>query len=130
MPSYYVILEREIPNFDAYVNGHGLSKDSDRLEQLAKGIGVKPLLSFFSVSQEELILLLNSAVSADLNIKSEKEQWFSAEDGLRTVRALMDSLQKTQSTAREKLVSELREFERVLIVAHEQDIGWHLGIDY
>ncbi len=130
MPSYYVILEREIPNFDAYVNGHGLSKDSDRLEQLAKGIGVKPLLSFFSVSQEELISLLNGAVSADLNIKSEKEQWFSAEDGLRTVRALMDSLQKTQSTAREKLVSELREFERVLIVAHEQDIGWHLGIDY
>jgi len=130
VPSYYVILEREIPNFDAYVNGHGLSKDSDRLEQLAKGIGVKPLLSFFSVSQEELISLLNGAVSADLNIKSEKEQWFSAEDGLRTVRALMDSLQKTQSTAREKLVSELREFERVLIVAHEQDIGWHLGIDY
>lgn len=130
MPSYYVILEREIPNFDAYVNGHGLSKDSDRLEQLAKGIGVKPLLSFFSVSQEELISLLNGAVSADLNIKSEKEQWFSAEDGLRTVRALMDSLQKTQSTAREKLVSELREFERVLIVAHEQDIGGHLGIDY
>jgi len=130
VPSYYVILEREIPNFDAYVNGHGLSKDSDRLEQLAKGIGVKPLLSFFSVSQEELISLLNGAVSADLNIKSEKEQWFSAEDGLRTVRALMDSLQKTQSTARERRVSELREFERVLIVAHEQDIGWHLGIDY
>ncbi len=130
MPSYYVILEREIPNFDVYVSGHGLSRDSDRLEQLAKGIGVKPLLSFFSVSQEELISLLNGAVSADLNIKSEKEQWFSAEDGLRTVRALMDSLQKTQSTAREKLVSELREFERVLIVAHEQDIGWHLGIDY
>ncbi len=130
MPSYYVILEREIPNFDVHVNGHGLSKDRDRLKQLAKGIGVKPLLSFFSVSQEELISLLNGAVSADLNIKSEKEQWFSAEDGLRTVRALMDSLQKTQSTAREKLVSELREFERVLIVAHEQDIGWHLGIDY
>lgn len=130
MPSYYVILEREIPGFDVYVNGHALSKESNRLERLGKQIGVKPLLSFFSVSQGELTSLLDGADPADLDIKSEKEQWFSAEDGLNTVRALMDHLRKTQSTDKGQLINELREFERVLVAAHEQNIGWHLGIDY
>jgi hypothetical protein len=130
VPSYYVILEREIPGFDVYVNGHALSKESNRLERLAKQIGVRPLLSFFSVSQGELTSLLDGADPADLDITSEKEQWFSAEDGLKTVRALMDHLKKTQSTDEGQLINELREFERVLAAAHEQNIGWHLGIDY
>jgi hypothetical protein len=128
--SYYVVLEREIPSFDVYVNGQRLSKASDRLEKLAKQIGVRPLLSFFSPSREELTSILDGVDPVDLRIKSQKEQWFSAEDGLRTVRALMDSLRKTQSTNGEQLVTELRDFERVLLTAHEQDIGWHLAIDY
>jgi hypothetical protein len=130
MPSYYIILETEIPNFDVYVNGNWLSKEGENLERLAKRIGVKPLMSFFSVSQEEVASLLEDVDVTSLEVKTQEEQWFSAEDGLRTVRALMDSLQKTQSTAGEQLVAELQEFERVLVAAHEQNIGWHLGIDY
>jgi len=130
VPSYYVILEREIPGFDVYVNGHALSNESNRIERLAKQIGVKPLLSFFSVSQGDLTSLLDGAPPADLDIQSEKEQWFHAEDGLKTVRALMDHLKKTQSTEEGQLINELREFERVLVAAHQQNIGWHLGIDY
>jgi hypothetical protein len=130
VPSYYVVLERRIPNFDVYVNGHGLSKNTDLLERLATQAGVKPLLSFFSVSQEELTSVLDDADPVNLNIESQKEQWFSAEDGLQTIHALMDSIQKTQSTAKDHLAGELLEFERVLTAAHEQNIRWHLGIDY
>jgi hypothetical protein len=132
MPSYYIVLERTIPNFDGYVNGNMLSKESDTLERLAKKSGVTPLLSFFSVDPEEVTSLVGDEGETieRLSGKAPKEQWFDAEDGLSTVRALVDSLQRMQSTAGERLVAELREFERVLVAAHEQGIGWHLGIDY
>jgi hypothetical protein len=132
MPSYYIVLERTIPNFDVYVNGNMLAKESDTLERLAKKSGVTPLLSFFSIDSEEVTSLVGDEGETieKLGGKAPKEQWFSAEDGLRTVRALVDSSQRTQSTAGEGLIAELREFERVLVAAHGHGIGWHLGIDY
>ncbi len=132
MPSYYIVLERTIPNFDVYVSGNMLAKESDTLERLAKKSGVTPLLSFFSIDPEEVTSLVGDEGETieRLGGKATKEQWFNAEEGLRTVRALVDSLQRTQSTAGERLVGELREFERVLVSAHELGIGWHLGIDY
>lgn len=60
MPSYYIVLEKEIPNLDVYVNGNALSKESDALEGLAKRIGVTPLLSFFSASSEEITALVGN----------------------------------------------------------------------
>ena len=91
-----------------------------------------PLLSFFSIDPEEVTSLVgdDGETIEKLGGKVPKEQWFNAEDGLRTVRALVDSSQRTLSTGREGLVAELREFERVLVAAHGQGIGWHLGIDY
>jgi|SRR6267143_2666903 len=132
MPSYFIVLERTIPNFDVYVNGNMLAKESDTLERLAKKSGVTPLLSFFSIDPEEVTSLVgdDGETIEKLGGKVPKEQWFNAEDGLRTVRALVDSSQRTLSTGREGLVAELREFERVLVAAHGQGIGWHLGIDY
>jgi hypothetical protein len=57
MPSYYIVLERTIPNFDVYVNGNALAKESDTPERLAKKSGVTPLLSFFSFDPEEVTSL-------------------------------------------------------------------------
>src|SRR6266478_4355401 len=95
MPSYYIVLEKTIPNFDVYVNGNMLAKESDALERLAKKIGVRPLLSFCSVSPEEV-----TSVAGDegetierLGGKAPREQWFNAEDGLTTVRKLMSHLE-------------------------------------
>jgi len=93
MPFYYILLERTIPNFDVYVNGNKLAKESDTLERLAKKSGVTPLLSFFSIDPEEVISLVGDEGETieKLGGKASKEQWFSAKDGLRTVRALVDS---------------------------------------
>src|SRR5260370_42007643 len=54
MPSYYIVLEKDIHNFDVYVNGNMLAKESDALERLAKKIVVTPLVCFFSIGTLEL----------------------------------------------------------------------------
>ena len=83
MPSYYIVLEKDIPSLDVYVNGNALSGNSDSLEKLAKKIGVTSLLSFFSVSPEEVNSLLQGGETTEsLGIKVPAKKWFSAKDGL------------------------------------------------
>ena len=132
MPSYYIVLEQDIPNFDAYVNGNMLAKESDTLERLAKEGGAATLLSFFSTSPEELTSLVGDEEETvgSLGAKAPEEQWFNAEDGLHAVRKLMSHLQSTELQKRDQVLSNLKEFERVLEEASHRGIRWHLAIDY
>jgi hypothetical protein len=132
MPSYYIVLEKKIPNLDVYVNGNALSRDSDSLEKLAKKIGVPSLLSFFSVSPEEVNSLLgdDGETTKSLGIKAPAKKWFSAKEGLDTVRKLIDHLEKSEQAESKQAISNLKEFERVLESANQIGVRWHLAIDY
>ena len=132
MPSYYIVLEKEIPNFDVYVNGNALVKESDTLERLAKKIGVRSLMSFFSVSPEELTALVgdHGETIENLGVKAPTEQWFSAEDGLNVVRKLMNNLESLGPARSTAVLSNLKEFERVLEAASQCGARWHLAVDY
>jgi hypothetical protein len=131
MPSYYIVLGKDIPNFDVYVNGNSLASDSDSLEKLAKKIGVTTFLSFFSVSPEEVNSLLEEGQTVEsLGIKVPAKKWFSAKDGLNTVKELINNLDELETTKREQILSNLKEFERVLEAANQAGVRWHLAIDY
>jgi len=132
MPSYYIVLERTIPNFDVYVNGDMLAKESDVLEKLAKKIGVTPLLSFFSVGPGELTSLVGDEGETieKLGVKAPIEQWFNAEDGLIAVRRLISHLESVELGRSDQVLSNLKEFEKVLETANERGVRWHLAIDY
>jgi hypothetical protein len=54
MPSLYIILDKKIPGADTYVNGNFLPKHNDKLERMAKGLRVTPLMNFFSISKGEM----------------------------------------------------------------------------
>jgi|SRR5258708_5165655 hypothetical protein len=132
MPSYYIVLERAIPIFDVYVNGNMLAKESDTLEKLAKKIGVTPLLSFFSIGPEELTSLVgdDGETIEKLGVKAPNEQWFNAEDGLITVRKLISHLEFLELERSNQVLSNLKDFERVLEAASQSGVRWHLAIDY
>ena len=132
MPSYYIVLEKQIPNFDVYVNGNALAKESDALERLAKRIGAKPLLSFFSVSPDELTALVedHGETIENLGTKAAAEQWFSADDGLNAVGGLMNNLESLKLAQSAAVLSNLKEFVRVLEAARQRGTRWHLAIDY
>jgi hypothetical protein len=132
MPSYYIVLEKKIPNLDVYVNGNALSRDSDSLEKLAKKIGVISLLSFFSVSPDEVNSLIgdDGETVKSLGIKVPAKKWFSAKEGLSTVRGLINHLEKSEQSGSKQAISNLKEFERVLEAANQSGVRWHLAIDY
>ena len=90
--AWYIVLEREIPGFDHFVNGKAVAKAGDRLDSLAKEKGLPSLMSFFSISTEELAAFAEGhAVSLK---QSSPQRWFSADDGLKTVNGLIDEAEK------------------------------------
>jgi hypothetical protein len=127
----YIILDREIPGADTFVNGKSLARHNDELEKIAKGLKVTPLMSFFSVSKEGLLAAAEE-YGIDLNEakSTNEEKWFTAEEGLRTVKALLKNLNKSQLIDAARIEADLREFIRVLELARANDRRWHLGVDY
>ena len=54
--------------------------------------------------------------------------WFSADDGLKTVNGLIDEAEKHALDAR--VIADLREFQTVLKMAKQNDVTWHLAVDF
>lgn len=60
-------------------------------------------------------------------------QWFDPADGLITVQALMRFLMETPvsfGSETAPVLSELREYERVLEKAHKYKLRWHLAVSW
>jgi hypothetical protein len=124
--AWYIALEREIPGFDPFVNGKAVAQGGEKLDTLAKQKGVPTLMSFFSVSPEELV---GFAEDHGVKLKQQSsEKWFSAEDGLNTVNSLIEEGEKRQLDSR--TIADLREFQKVLEVAKQNGVGWHLAVDF
>jgi hypothetical protein len=119
MAGLYIKLEREIPEFDSYVAGKALAKAEP--EMLA------PLMEFFSIGPEEIAL----AEDEGLEIGGPEQKWFSAADGLAIVRAIAAKIRADASNdAAVKMLFDFSEFERVLVRAEQEKVGWSLGVDY
>ena len=91
--SMYIVVEGEDPGFDTFVNGCSLARHEDALERLALRLGVRPLIEFFSADENSMSLLIEEgAGDQELMRRLPPPQWYSAGDGLKTVRALLNAL--------------------------------------
>jgi hypothetical protein len=132
--SLYIVVEGEDPGFDIFVNGQALARNEDALEKLAERLQVSPLLDFFSADENSMALLVDQgARSPDWARPLPQPQWFQPSDGLRTVRALLGSLQETPAALGSEtspVVLELREYERVLLKTAQHGLHWHLAVSW
>jgi hypothetical protein len=118
----YPVLERPDTGIDATVDGKALSRASDFLERLALSAGVTPLTEFISLESDDYGILEEASVELPAT------KWFSAADGLRTVRALLDGVRQTRE-GDGALLGDLHALENVLVQADETHVRWHLTID-
>jgi hypothetical protein len=56
------------------------------------------------------------------------EKWFSPDDCLKTINALLDYAENQKFDAR--VAADLREFKSVLENAKQNGVGWHLAVDF
>ena len=121
----YIALEEKIPDLDTMIDGKMLSKAEKHLAKAAKRLGVRPLMEFFSTSADEAADLLGDDVTG---IDIPAAQWFSAEDGLKTVDALLAEVER--SSELRAAMDDLLGCQRVLREAHKHGMRWHLAIDF
>lgn len=132
--SLYIVVEGEDPGFDIFVNGHALARNEDALERLAERLRVSPLLEFFSADENSMALLLEQgAGNPEWARHLPQPQWYSAADGLITVCALLEflvSFPAALGSETAPVLSELREYERVLRKAALRELRWHLAVSW
>lgn len=132
--SMYIVVEGEDPGYDIFVNGHALARNEDALEKLAMRLGVKPLLEFFSADENSMALLLEEGAGDPEWAKTlPPPQWFSPEDGLETISALVEFLKESPAAFGSEtmpIVNELEEYERVLLKTSQRNLRWQLAVSW
>ncbi len=130
----YIVVEGEDPGYDIFVNGRSLARHEDALEKLALQLGVRPLIEFFSADENSMSLLIEEgAGNPEIMRRLPPPQWYSAADGLATVRALLDALAEEPQllgTDGERVLSELREYAVVLEKTQVREMRWHLAVSW
>ena len=130
----YIVVEGEDPGFDIFVNGRALARHEDALERLALRLGVKPLIEFFSADENSMSLLIEEgAGNPDLMRRLPPPQWYTAGDGLATVRALAAALTadpQQLGTEGPQVLAELEEYMRVLDKTMQAGLRWHLAVSW
>ena len=132
--SLYIVVEGEDPGFDIFVNGHALARNEDALERLAERLKVSPLLEFFSADENSMALLLEQgAGNPEWARHLPEPQWFDPAAGLGTVGALLDFLRESPTALGSEtasVMSELREYERVLRKTADRGMRWHIAVSW
>ncbi len=132
--SLYIVVEGEDPGFDIYVHGHALARNEDVLQRLASTLRVKPLLDFFSADRNSMALLLEQGTgNPDWAQHLPEPQWYSALEGLATVRAFLEFIAATPAALGSEtapVLSELKEYERVLLKTSDRKLRWHLAASW
>lgn len=132
--SMYIVVEGEDPGFDIFVNGRALARYESAVERLALEIGVRPLLEFFSADEHSMALLIEEgAGNPDLLKRLPPTQWYSGEEGLRTVEALVVALEEDPyqlGSEGAMVLSELREYQKVLQKTADRGFRWHLAVSW
>jgi hypothetical protein len=130
----YIVVEGEDPGFDIFVNGRALARHEDALERLALRLGVRPLIEFFSADENSMSLLIEEgAGNPELMRRLPPPQWYSADDGLATVKALAATLQddpQQLGTEGPQVLAELLEYASVLEKTMQTRQRWHLAVSW
>jgi hypothetical protein len=121
----YIALETTLPVVDTIIDGKMLSKAEEHLAKAADRLGVRPLMEFFSTSADEAANLLGEDVAG---IDIPAAQWFSAEEGLKTVDALLS--EAADSPELRIVMDDLLGCQRILREARKRGVRWRLAIDF
>lgn len=130
----YIVVKKKIKGFDPFVNGKAVGHaDEKSISDLCTHLNVPSLFSFISQDPDELEeFLLDDDPESEEPVQLSEEEWFTAEDGLLTVRALISHLKINPSALpdAEAIIEDLQEYEEVLVKIAEQNTLWHFAVDF
>lgn len=130
-----VTFEKELPDpaaVAAYTKaktGKALARESERLSTAARRKGVAGLPSMLSESQEKLAEQMRADGFDPSKMRLPPEQWFSAGEGLKTVRGLAEWVGANLNDFKQPnpILRDLKAVEAVLVVAEKAGVRFHFA---
>jgi len=126
-----VSLERELPEAAAaYAKakpGKALARETDRLDTAARSRRVSPITSLLSESQAALKAQLEAAGMDPTKMRLPPEQWYPAEEGLKTVRGVANYVTERLNDFKQPnpILRDLKAAEALLEAAAAAGVGFH-----
>jgi hypothetical protein len=126
--AYFIVLDNEEPGFDTFVNGKFLAKDAKKLDAICKKLSIRNFDDFLTMSEDDVSDMLGEEVELP---EGEGEQWFTAEEGIAFVTALLTHIKANPKDVRnaEGVLEDLAEYAEVLEKARNIGAKWHLNLD-
>jgi hypothetical protein len=123
----YIVLDKEDPGFDTFVNGKAIAKEGKNMDAISKTLGIPKFDDFVSMSSEDL----EGVLGDDVDIPPQKVKWFTADEGLSFIRALSDHIRANPAAVKNQqaVLEELAEYSEVFGKAKSAGAKWHLNID-
>jgi len=127
-----ISLEKELPTAQAAyskaASGKALARESDRLDSAARRRGVTPLTSLLSENPASLIAQLQAEGFDPSKMRVPPEEWFTAAEGLKTVRALTEHVTANLNDFKQPnpILRELKAAEALLADAEKSGFRFHL----
>lgn len=134
--SYYIVFQEDLDDIDAFEALKTLSKAAEKLADIAEEIGVVSLRDFVAGNdrgaEDYNDIAENEGWSgADYQNPSGGDGWFDPNEGLDTVRALLNYIESDpESLKRPKAtMEELRTLESALDAAMQAGVRFRLELD-
>lgn len=124
----FIVLEREIPEVDSFVNGKALAHAGPELAQIAAKLGLRPLMDFFAADPAEYF---DEEELGGLDLPAAPIVWPEAGEGLLTVEGLLNYLRQQPQALpdSEQVIDDLEAFITVLKAAEQHRVRWYLSVD-
>ena len=127
-----ITLNKELPDAQAAYtkagSGKALARETDRLDSAARRRDVTAITSLLSESQAALIAQLKEEGFDPSTMRLPPEQWFTAAEGLKTVRALSAHVSANLNDFKQPnpILRDLKVAEALLIAAEAAGAQFHL----
>jgi hypothetical protein len=127
-----VILERELPDastaYTKAASGKALARESDRIDFAARKSGVTQPSALLSESHAALAAQMRAEGFDPAKMRLPPEQWFPADEGLKTVRGLIAHVTANLNDFKQPnpILRDLKAVEALLNAAQAAGVKFHL----
>lgn len=128
-----ITLDKELPDATAAytkaASGKALARESDRLDSAASRRSVTPITSMLSESQTALIAQMIEEGFDPSKMRLPPEVWFTAAEGLKTVRALSAHVTGAWNDFKQPnpILRDLKAVEALLVAAEAAGVKFHFS---
>jgi len=118
--AYFIVLDRDDPDFDSFVDGKVLTRQLAAVNKVAGKLGLK---RFEDYASQDL---------SEFGLPVSEPEWFAATEGVNWASAILRQLRDNPGAVKdvEAVIEDLEDYVRVFKEAQKRDLKWHLELDF